>query len=239
MQRPGRAHVRARLRVLLSVLGLVGLSLLLGPVAVLVHEDYGPLVRTDRAVTEAAERAVHDSPALLHAFLWVTHLGDPLVITVLTVVTLALLLRYGRRRLALYVLVARLGSLVISQVTKEVVDRARPVFADPVASAAGASFPSGHALGSTVFCSSTAVVLLPLLARRWRPLLLVLAVTIPLVVSASRVMIGVHYLSDVTAGFLLGLAWTAVCTAVFATWRAEEGRPVEPLREGLEPELAE
>lgn len=236
---PGRAAARARLRVALSVLGLVGLTLLLGPVAVLVHEQWRPLVDTDLSVTRAAERAVDASPALLDVFLATTYLGDPLLMTVLTVLLLGWLLREGHRRLALFVLVTRLGALVLSQGTKDVVDRARPVFLDPVAQAAGASFPSGHALGSTVLYTSSAVVLLPLVAARWRRLLLVTALAVPLVVSASRVMIGVHYLSDVTAGFLLGLAWVAVCTAVFATWRAEEGRPVEPLTEGLEPELAE
>ncbi|MCW2665102.1 MAG: hypothetical protein JWN57_64 [Frankiales bacterium] len=236
---PGRAAARARLRLALSVLGLLGLTVLLGPVAVLVRRQWQPLVDIDQSVTQAAERAVGASPALLDFFLVTTHLGDPLLMTALTVLTLLLLLRGGQRRLALFVLVARLGSLVLSQGTKNVVDRARPVFDHPVASAAGASFPSGHALGSTVFYTSTALVLLPLVPRAWRPALLVTALTVPLVVSASRVMIGVHYLSDVTAGFLLGLAWVAVCTAVFATWRAEEGRPVEPLTEGLEPELAE
>jgi len=63
-----------------------------------------------------------------------------------------------------------------------------------------------------------------------------MAVGVPLVVAATRVILGVHYLSDVTAGLLIGWGWTAACTALFTAWRAQEGRPVAPLEEGVEPE---
>ena len=68
--------------------------------------------------------------------------------------------------------------------------------------------------------------------------LLLMAVVVPLVVAATRIVLGVHYVSDVTAGLLIGWGWTAACTALFTAWRAQEGRPVEPLEEGIEPEAA-
>ncbi|MCW2606907.1 MAG: hypothetical protein JWO60_1600 [Frankiales bacterium] len=228
------ADLRAGLRLLLAVGGTAALAVALGPVALLVHDRWGPLVRLDASVSAAAERAEEASPLLRHAALLLTHLGDPLPVTLASLATVAVLLGYGRRRAALFVAVARIGSLVLSQVTKEVVGRARPVFDTPIASAGGASFPSGHALGGTVFWLTTALVVVPLLPRdRGRPVLAA-AVVVSLVVCATRVLIGVHYLSDVVAGFVVGLAWTAVCASVFALWRHEEGRGRPVLEQGVD-----
>lgn len=58
-------------------------------------------------------------------------------------------------------------------------------------------------------------------------------------IGASRLLLGVHFLSDVLAGHLLGIAWLAGATAIFETWRVERGRPrSHPLEEGVEPEEA-
>ena len=78
----------------------------------------------------------------------------------------------------------------------------------------------------------TGAVLLQPYVRRGRLLLLAVLVLSALV-AATRVLLGVHFVSDVTAGLLIGLGWAALCTAVFATWRAEEGRPVDVAQEGI------
>jgi undecaprenyl-diphosphatase len=60
-----------------------------------------------------------------------------------------------------------------------------------------------------------------------------------LAIGASRLLLGVHFLSDVLAGFVLGLAWLIGATAAFEIWRVERGRPrTHPLEEGVEPEAA-
>lgn len=233
-----RPDLRAGVRLGLALLGAALLAVVLGPVALLVDGEWAPLVDLDSETTQAAEAAVRDSPALLAAARLLTHLGDPVLVTVVTVAAVVALLQRGRRRAAVFLTVARVGSLVLSQGTKAVVDRARPAFDDPVSTALGASFPSGHALGGTTFWLTTALVVLPLAPRRRRRLLLVGAVLVSLVVCATRVLLGVHYLSDVTAGFVVAVAWTAVCASVFALWRSEEGRPVHVLDDGLDPEAA-
>jgi membrane-associated phospholipid phosphatase len=228
---------RAGLRLTLSVLGAVLLALVLGPLALLVHDRWGPLQRLDVTVSRAAERLDRAHPAVVTAARLLTHLGDPAVVTTAAVAAVAVLLAARRPRPAVFVAAVRLGTLVLSGVTKTAVGRARPRFEDPVAHAFGASFPSGHALGSSSTWLALALVVLPLVARGLRPWLLVAAVAVALVVCATRVLLGVHYLSDVTAGFVLGTAWTAVCAAVVTLWRAEQGRRTEPLSEGIEPEL--
>ena len=231
-----QAEERAGRRLLVAAAGLVVLALLLGPLALLVHDRWAPLLRLDDATTRQAERAVEGVPGLLGAARAVTLLGSPLFVTVASVLTALVLWRLGQRRLVLYVAVVRLGSLALSSGIKAAVGRARPVFDVPVDSAFGQSFPSGHAVGGSAFWVSTAVLLLPV----WRGhprVLLALAGVISVLVAASRVLLGVHFLSDVLAGLALGTGWVAVCTYVFAVWRREEGRPVEAYDEGLAPEL--
>jgi undecaprenyl-diphosphatase len=215
-------------------LGLLGALVVLGaavPLGILVRSRNPAIVRTDERLSDAAERATAGSDLLLGLARAVTLLGEPVLLTVAALVLAALLARRGRTRLAGFVLAVRFGSLLLSSGLKLAVDRARPVFDEPVATALGASFPSGHALGSAAFYASAAVLLQPYV-RRDR-LLLGTAVLISALVAVSRVLLGVHYPSDVTAGLLIGLGWVALCTAVFAGWRSDEGRPVSVAEEGI------
>ena len=221
---------RSGARLLVGLLGLLGVGLFV-PVALLVNGSFGPLIRFDREASADAEHAVESSRLLLHAAQGVTLLGDPTLVTIAAVVLALVLWRRGHGRQALYVVAARVGALVLSQGLKHLVDRARPVFDIPVAHALGPSFPSGHALGSSVFWTTCAVLTMPRVRRPW--LLLAGAVLVAVLVAASRVLLGVHYLSDVTGGLLLGLGWSALCTAVFVLERAESGDPVDPEREGI------
>lgn len=228
------ADARAGRRSGAAAVGLLLVGLVAGPLGLLVHDRWAPLQALDEGVSDRAERLVGASPALLAAARAVTHLGDPVGVTVAAAVLALTLAATGRRRMALYVLAARLGAVLLSTGLKEVVGRARPVFDVPVASASGLSFPSGHALGGSAFWLSTAVVVVALAGRRraW----LAVAVGLSLLVAASRVLLGVHHLSDVVAGVVLGLGWVVLCTALFAVWRAEErGAPV-PYEQALEPE---
>ena len=222
---------RAGARLGLGLVGAVVVLVAAVPLAILVRADHPELVESDLEVTRAAEQAVRDSQALLVASRAVTLLGEPVLITVAAAVLALLLWRRGRRRLALFVVVARLGAIVLSQGLKLAVDRARPAFDEPIATALGASFPSGHALGSAAFYATGAVLLQPYVRRDG--LLLLGVLVLSALVAASRVLLGVHFVSDVTAGLAIGLGWAALCTAVFAAWRSDEGRPVDVAEEGI------
>jgi len=100
-------------------------------------------------------------------------------------------------------------AVVVGTGLKDVVRRARPVLAHPFATAHGYAFPSGHALGSAALWASIALV-----AHR-RGLLgrgpaIALAIVVPVVVAATRVLLGVHFPSDVLAGLALGWGCAAV-----------------------------
>ena len=211
-------------RLLLVLLGVGCLAVAAVPLAVLVKRELGPLVRLDRQLTDVAEAAVAGSPSLLALAHGVTLLGDPVVVTALAALLAVRVALRGHLRIAVYVAVARVGAGLLSTVLKAVVDRARPVFDEPVAVASGASYPSGHTLGATAFYLTAAVALSALPEGRGRPrVLIAAALAIAVAVGATRVLLGVHYLSDVVGGVLLGAGWAAVCTAVFAVRRVESG----------------
>ena len=112
-------------------------------------------------------------------------------------------------------------------VLKVVVGRARPVLPEPVAAAPGLSFPSGHALGATIGCCLFLLMGLRYLSRRGRIVAVIAAALIVCVVALSRVVLGVHFVTDVVAGIMLGSVWVAVTTWAYVAWRRETGQPVK------------
>jgi len=128
-----------------------------------------------------------------------------------------------------------MGGLVDTAV-KYWVERPRPHIADPVATAPANAFPSGHTMMSTIGYGVLLLVFLPLVPRRWRIPALLGALMLVWGIGVARLMLGVHFLTDVVGGFVLGIAWLIASTAAFSLWRIEEGKkPVEPLK-GLDPE---
>jgi undecaprenyl-diphosphatase len=146
------------------------------------------------------------------------------------------LLVRGQRRLALWAGVTMVVAGLVGDGLKTVVARARPALPDPVATAPGYSFPSGHALNSFVFFGILLLLVLPLLPRGWRWVAWAVAVAGVLLVGFDRVALGVHYVSDVVGGWLLGAGLLALSVAAFQSWRRAEGRrKPDVLEEGVDP----
>ena len=224
------AAERAGVRLALGLLGALVVVVATVPLAVLIRADHPGLVEADLDVSRAAQEATATHDLLLTSARAVTLLGEPVLLTIAAALLVVVLYRKGHRRLAAFVLVARVGAMVLSTGLKLAVDRTRPVFDEPIATALGASFPSGHALGSAAFYASLAVLVLPQAAKR----VLATAAVLAGAVAASRVLLGVHFPSDVIAGLLIGWGWIALSTAVFAVWRREEGAPGDVAHEGIE-----
>jgi undecaprenyl-diphosphatase len=112
------------------------------------------------------------------------------------------------------------------------------VVADPIAVGGGNSFPSGHTLGATIVYGMLTLVFLSVVRGRWRGWLVAAMALLIVVVGLTRIALGVHFLSDVLAAWLLGLAWISVTAYAFRVWRREAGHATPPLTEGLEPEAA-
>ncbi len=199
----------------------------------------GRVVGVDGRLADRLNAFVAPRPAAVAVLEVVTTLGDSPVLWVAVGSLVAFLLLRRRPRLAGYAAATGLGGLVLSPAVKELVGRLRPVVEAPVATVGGPSFPSGHAFGSTVAYGMVLLVLWPLLGRRARIGAVVVTVAVVAAVGFTRMALGVHYLSDVVGGWLLGVAWLVVTAAAFAGWRRAEGlRPGNALGRGLEPESA-
>ena len=198
----------------------------------------GPLVRFDTAAARHLHEWVRDSPVAVWALKAVTLLGKPIWLFVVTAPAVLYCWHRKHFRLALFLVVTTLGGGLLDTAVKVAVDRPRPSLVAPIATAYGKSFPSGHAMSSVVVYGSLLLVFFPVLSRPWRRRCVAGVVVLVLVIGFSRLALGVHYISDVLGGYVLGLAWLAASTAAFSIWRVERGRrPVEPM-EGLEPEAA-
>jgi undecaprenyl-diphosphatase len=130
---------------------------------------------------------------------------------------------------------------MLGALLKLLVGRDRPDLLEPVARATGFSFPSGHALNSALGAGVFLLVLLPFTGGRpgRRIALWAVVVAVPLVTGLCRVGLGVHWTSDVMAGWLLGVAVVATTAAGYEAWRRRSGRrPVDVPGEGVEPEVA-
>lgn len=132
-----------------------------------------------------------------------------------------------------------IGGGIVDTIVKVAVDRPRPELEFPLATAFGKSFPSGHAMSSTVTYGALLLVFLPVVHRRLRAPAFVLTLGLVLVIGAARLLLGLHFVTDVLGGYVLGLAWLAGSAAAFSIWRKEEGKPTVGVSEGLEPEAAE
>ncbi|MFI7599366.1 phosphatase PAP2 family protein [Actinoplanes sp. NPDC049681] len=225
-------------RSMLGLLVVVALGLGFGTLLLLVRSHWGPLDRLDHGVADALNRLVAPHPAVVDALEFVARLGGrPIMLWLVVIAAVALLIR-KRIRLAVYLVITGIGALLLDPSLKALVARVRPVVEAPVAHAPGNSFPSGHALGSMIVYGALLLVFLPAVSSRHRKWFVTVMAVIVLAIGLTRISLGVHYVSDVLAGWFLGAAWLGVTAYAFRVWRREVGRPEVPLEDGLEPEAA-
>ena len=234
--RTGRASLRFAERSVLGLLAVVAIGLGFGVLLLLVRFRWDPLLSVDGGVAQDLNAYVAARPALVDALTVISRLGGRSVMFWLVTAAVVVLLIRRRTRLALYLVVTGLGALVLDPSLKTLVGRLRPVVDLPVASAPGNSFPSGHALGSMVVYGALTLVFLAAVPPRWRKLFIAVPAVLIVAIGFTRIGLGVHYLSDVLAGWLLGAAWLSVTAYAFRVWRREAGKADTPIEEGLEPE---
>jgi undecaprenyl-diphosphatase len=183
------------------------------------------IVRLDRWISDGCYHFSVDHPQVHDFFYAVTNLGWGQYLKLVGTLSIVVLIV---RREWFRALAWTAGQLAVYQIVpflKEQFERPRPEFAD----IDGFSFPSGHAFGSATVYGLLGLVILRVWAGSrprwlWAGLVWVL---IPLV-GLSRIMLGVHYFSDVLAGISLGLGWAFWCAAVSDWWDSRRARA--PLR---------
>jgi undecaprenyl-diphosphatase len=211
-----------------SVLALVALAVTAVPFGLLlffVQDRWPPLERVDHGARDALHRVALDHTAFAEVMKALSAVGSaPVYFVLFTGIAIWLVWR-RRPRPAAFVVVTNLGGAVLNVLVKAAVDRARPVVADPIAHASGLSFPSGHAQSAVVSCSVLLLLFWSGLDPVRRRIAVAAAVVFALGVGLSRIALSVHYVSDVLAGYALGVAWVLVMTAAFTSWRWESRTP--------------
>jgi undecaprenyl-diphosphatase len=154
----------------------------------------------------------------------ITALGSLGVLTLMSLAVVGFLVLQGKRHLAVLVVVAVGGGMLVSTLTKLGFDRPRPDLVAHATQVYTASFPSGHAMMAAVTYLTLGALLARGQARRRLKLYLIgLAATLTVLVGFSRIYLGVHWPTDVLAGWTLGAAWALACWAI-ALWLQARGR---------------
>ena len=207
---------------------VLGGGLVLAVLAFLVRSDTG-LVRLDRSVADWGQR--HASPLTDHVLNAITFVGQPVSIGILAaLVALAETIRTRNRWVAPFMLLVIAGTGLLTTTVKELADRARPAL-NPIAETLGPSFPSGHSSWSAAFLAATALILSRNRGPQTRAALAGVAAGLAVSVAATRVLLAMHWLTDVIAGLALGWAWFAVCAIAFGGRLVSFGAGVESVRQ--------
>jgi membrane-associated phospholipid phosphatase len=172
------------------------------------------------------DHATHTSTRLMT---WVTDFGDvPLFAIIGVVVLLYELRRRPNRWIVPFTLVVVIGDKLITNAIKDLADRARPTL-NPIAETLGPSFPSGHSSTAASFYAALALIMARGRSARARALLAGSAGGIAAAVATSRVLLDLHWVSDVVAGVMLGWAWFALCAIAFGGRHLQYAEPAEPV----------
>jgi len=221
------------LTLALIVLAAGGVALAI--LTLLVRDADGGLGIDRRAADWGAAHSTPFTHDVLEAF---TNLGKPGVVAAMAVV-LAIVetVRTRSRWVAPFLLIVVGGNGLITTTIKELDDRVRPTIT-PIAETLGPSFPSGHSSWSAAFFAAAALLLSRGRGRATRAALAGAAAALTVTIAGSRVLLSVHWLSDVIAGLALGYAWFAVCAIAFGGRLLEFGAPAEEaVREARAPRV--
>jgi YegS/Rv2252/BmrU family lipid kinase len=200
---------RARWAALTTALVCAGL------LAVLVVQHWSVLEQVDADLGRRPQQLTYDHEWLRHTWIGVARAFETWPLTAYTLLAVGALTLKGHRRAAIWTVLVMGSVLVVNPLLKALIARDRPVWDHPVETLASYSFPSGHSSG-IASAAGVAIVLATMLVRRrgLRHAVVTGAVVLGIVVGADRVFLGVHNVSDVVGGYLLGavlvLLWLLV-----------------------------
>jgi membrane-associated phospholipid phosphatase len=211
--RPGDGEARGFPRPPTTIWVLAGDLVVCAVLIVLARTTGGPVHRFDIGVETHLNHYLTHHRGQLALWKDVSNVGGPSTWRVLAALAVVILWVRGRRRPAIVVAAAMVAAAVLSSATKVLVGRPRPTVPLALDHAGGKSFPSGHALNSFVAIGLLVALAWPVVGRGWRAFLTVLAIVIVGAIGFSRLILGVHYPTDVLGGWAIGLALVLIALA--------------------------
>jgi undecaprenyl-diphosphatase len=185
------------------------------------------IVKIDRSILIAVARARR--PWLNPMAVDLTALGGPTLLTLFTLLVLAVALMHGQRQTARHLLVASIGAALLNSALKQLWSRPRPSEVPRLVETAGYSYPSGHSMGSAAILTTFAILSWQYVrSPGQRVAITLVAALLIALVGMSRVYLGVHYPSDVAAGVALGVAWALSLEIVERQLRGAARKRAEP-----------
>ena len=213
-------RTRDRTELAFLVGGLLLVLLLLGFASLSDMVLEGETQRVDDRVLRALRRA--DDPSLPIGPAWlrgaaldITALGSASVLGIVVAAIVGFMLLQGLRRTALLVFAASAGGWLLNSLLKELFRRPRPDIVPHLREVMSLSFPSGHAMTSAAVYLTLGALLMRVAERRATKIYcMTFAMIVAGLVGVTRVYLGVHYPTDVLAGWLVGLSWALLCWLV-------------------------
>lgn len=219
---PAQVRLAGRIAAGAAVAGLITVPFL--GLLLLVRSKNDRLQAIDVGVAADLHGWALQHPSVVKTLIVLQDVLSPNVFRLAVVLVAVALWRSGARRLAVWAVVTTASGALLGVVLKQLVQRARPSFPDPVSLAGSYSFPSGHALGSFLGAGVLLVIALPVLRRTGKVLAWAAAVSVVLLTGFDRIALGVHYVSDVVAGWTAAGALLAGTATAFGTWRGMRHR---------------
>jgi len=221
-------HIHPRLITLIATLGIGGLAtclLILFIVAKLAEEV---LEREAFAFDKTFLLWLHQfaNPTLDNLMLFITQLGNPKIVVLVAGITI-LTLWWRRYRLEMMVFVITcLGGFILNRGLKLFFSKPRPQLWKQLIVETSYSFPSGHALGSIVLYGFLAY-LLAIYYPKFSPIIYVLAVILIGSIGISRLYLGVHWPTDIIAGYGVGFLWLMICITILKLQRLRQRQLID------------
>ncbi len=208
-------------------------GLVLGSLGLLIRSNSN-LLRIDHSIAPWGEQHMTSLSKFMLDF--VTWFGSTAgIVTATLIVFIVEMIRRPSRWLPVFLTAVVLGQTIMSTEIKNLVDRVRPT-ANPIAHTLGPSFPSGHTTGAAACFAAFALIIGRGHTRNIQTALAGAAVFIACAVAASRVLLGVHWLTDVIGGLALGWTWFALCSIAFGGRLLHLGAPIEAADRVLTPD---
>lgn len=187
-----------------------------------IGTEWGPLMDLDDTVARAAYDATHGHAGRVDAWSAISEYGAPDVLRALLLVAAAGLGLVRRYAMGLWLVALAFLEAWVAPTAKLVLERPRPAWEEPITTVGATSYPSGHATAAATVAVALVVVGLALTRTRPGRIAVITAGFVVIVaMAASRVFLGVHYLSDVAGGIALGTALAGGTAWLLDRWRPD------------------